>query len=277
MQLPDLAWLGIDAATIDRLAPWVELLPVPTAVNVNTARARCWSRPSTASTWAPPSGWCRCASASRSPRSTRSRRSCPRAPSIDPARVGVASGFFEVAGRLRLEERVLEERSLLQRSRQRADVVVLRRERRSFAASSALTATIRRACTVFEGPPDAMSVLVIQLPPRDRLRAKSPAADAAGSWRLPQEWSFVLSSDGRTAAQAGQAALSLLPRADSVVLVLAEADVGWHRVAVPRAPAARLRAALAGVMEEALLDEDEALHFALGARRRCRAAKAGWR
>jgi len=109
-----------------------------------------------------------------------------------------------------------------------------------------------------------MSVLVIQLPPRDRLRAKSPTADAAGTWRLPQEWNFVLSSDGRTVAQAGQAALSLLPRADSVVLVLAEGDVGWHRAAIPRAPAGRLRAALAGVMEEALLDEDEALHFALG-------------
>jgi len=109
-----------------------------------------------------------------------------------------------------------------------------------------------------------MSVLVVQLPPRDRLRARSPGADAAGGWRLPQEWSFVLSSDGRTVAQSGQAALSLLPRADSLVLVLAEADVGWHRVSIPRAPAARLRAALAGVMEEALLDDGEALHFALG-------------
>jgi len=109
-----------------------------------------------------------------------------------------------------------------------------------------------------------MSVLVIQLPPRDRLRARSPGADAAGAWRLPQEWSFVLSSDGRAVTQSGQAALALLPRADSVVLVLAEADVGWHRLSIPRAPAARLRAALAGVMEEALLDDDEALHLALG-------------
>lgn len=119
-----------------------------------------------------------------------------------------------------------------------------------------------------------MSVLVIQLPPRDRLRARSPAADATGGWRLPQEWSFVLSSDGRTVAQAGQAALSLLPRADSVVLVLAEADVGWHRVPIPRAPAARLRAALAGVMEEALLDDDEAMHYALGPG--AAAGREGW-
>ena len=109
-----------------------------------------------------------------------------------------------------------------------------------------------------------MSVLAIQLPPRDRLHARSPGSDATVAWRLPQEWDFVLSSDGRAVAQAGQAALALLPRAESVVLVLAEADVGWHPVHIPRAPAARLRAALAGVMEESLLDDDEALHLALG-------------
>jgi general secretion pathway protein L len=119
-----------------------------------------------------------------------------------------------------------------------------------------------------------MSVLVIQLPPRDRLRARSPGADATAGWRLPQDWTFVFSSDGRSVAQSGQAAVSLLPRADSVVLVLAEADVGWHRVLVPRAPAARLRAALAGVMEEALLDDDEALHFALASS--AVAGREGW-
>jgi general secretion pathway protein L len=56
----------------------------------------------------------------------------------------------------------------------------------------------------------------------------------------------------------------LLPRADSVVLVLAESDVSWHHIDVPKAPAARLRAALSGVMEEALLDEEDATHLALG-------------
>ena len=108
-----------------------------------------------------------------------------------------------------------------------------------------------------------MSLLVIQLPPRNRLHARPSGSDATDGWRLPQEWSFVLSPDGLTVAQSGQAAPALLPRADSVVLVLAEADVGWHRVAVPRAPAGRMRSALAGLMEEALLDDEDALHFAL--------------
>jgi general secretion pathway protein L len=66
-------------------------------------------------------------------------------------------------------------------------------------------------------------------------------------------------------SQAGRASAAQLPRADHCVLLLAEADVSWHRLDIPKAPAARLRAALLGVMEEALLEDDEALHFALAA------------
>ncbi len=107
-----------------------------------------------------------------------------------------------------------------------------------------------------------MSILVIQLPARERLSARS--ADAASGPRLPAELEFVLSADGRKAGQTGRAAPALLPRADSVVLVLADADVSWHRIDVPRAPPARLRAALAGVLEDTLLEDEDTLHFALG-------------
>ena len=114
-----------------------------------------------------------------------------------------------------------------------------------------------------------MTLLAIQLPSRERLGARVSAQTGAHAaqpgLRLPTEWGFVLSSDGRSATQVGQAAAALLPKADQTVLVLAEADVSWHLIDIPRAPAARLRAALAGVMEEALLDDDESLHFALAA------------
>lgn len=114
-----------------------------------------------------------------------------------------------------------------------------------------------------------MTLLAIQLPSRDRLgtrfSAPSGAHAARPGLRLPTEWGFVLSSDGRRATQVGQAAAALLPKADQTVLVLAEADVSWHLIHIPKAPPARLRAALAGVMEEALLDDDESLHFALAA------------
>ncbi len=119
-----------------------------------------------------------------------------------------------------------------------------------------------------------MSLLVIQLPPRDRLGARTAGAEPGSGARLPVEWGFVLSTDGRSVTQSGRSAPALLPRADSVVLALADADVAWHRVGIPKAPAARLRAALVGVMEDALLDDDEALHFALAPG--AVAGRSGW-
>lgn len=99
-----------------------------------------------------------------------------------------------------------------------------------------------------------MSVLMILLPPR-------PRAEAAA--RAPSEYAFVFSSDGRQVTSQGRAAPAALPRADSACLLLADADVAWHRVRIPKAPPARRRAALAAVLEEQLLEDDEALHLAL--------------
>lgn len=110
-----------------------------------------------------------------------------------------------------------------------------------------------------------MSLLVILLPARDRLGARATGgADAAPSARAPDHWRWVLSSDGTRATQSGANPAALLPRADQTVLALAEADVSWHHVAVPKAPAARLRQALGGVLEDLLLDEPDAPHLALG-------------
>ncbi|MDE2368367.1 MAG: general secretion pathway protein GspL [Burkholderiales bacterium] len=109
-----------------------------------------------------------------------------------------------------------------------------------------------------------MSVLVILSPPRERLGARALGREPAPGARVPAEWSYVYSSDGRNVAASGSAATALLPRADHLVLALADDDVSWHRVDVPKAPPARMRAALLGVMEDALLDDDEALLFALG-------------
>jgi general secretion pathway protein L len=101
-----------------------------------------------------------------------------------------------------------------------------------------------------------MSVLVLLIPPRPRLG--SAAAD-----ERPGEYNYVLSPDGLSVGKQGRAAAALLPKADSVVAVLTDSDVSWHRLTLPKAPAGRLRAALVGMLEEALLDEPELLHFAL--------------
>ena len=105
-----------------------------------------------------------------------------------------------------------------------------------------------------------MSVLVILMPPRARLGAR--AADAVAS-PGGEDYGYVLSADGVQVTRHGRAPLAALPRADSVAIVLADSDLSWHRCTLPKAPGAKLRAALGGLLEEQLLEDDGALHLAL--------------
>src|SRR5262245_61480599 len=104
-----------------------------------------------------------------------------------------------------------------------------------------------------------MSILVVLLPARTRLAVPS-AGDVE---RMPAEYNYVLSPDGVAVGSQGRAAPPLLPRADSMVAVVADSDVSWHRVTLPKVPPARLRAALVGLLEDAVLEEPDLLHFAL--------------
>lgn len=109
-----------------------------------------------------------------------------------------------------------------------------------------------------------MSTLVISLAARGRLRAGSPGAAEPESARAqPHELAYVLSADGLAVTAQGECAPSLLPRADSIVVALADSDLSWQRLTLPKAPPAKLRAALAGMLEDALLDDAEQLHFAV--------------
>ncbi len=105
-----------------------------------------------------------------------------------------------------------------------------------------------------------MSTLIVQIPPRPRLSARSAEAAAL---RPAAEYNFVLSPDGRVVSSSGRCAPALLPKARDTVLLVDEGDVSWRRIDIPKAPAARLRAALAGVLEESLLEDDGDVHFAL--------------
>jgi general secretion pathway protein L len=99
-----------------------------------------------------------------------------------------------------------------------------------------------------------MSILVVLLPARERLAA--PSGDAA-------EYAYLLSADGLTVSRQGRTTATLLPKADTVVAWVGPTDVSWHRITMPRAPAAKLRAALVGLLEEQLLDDEQAVHLAL--------------
>lgn len=103
-----------------------------------------------------------------------------------------------------------------------------------------------------------MSVLVVLIPPRPRPRTRDAVPPP-----VPAEWSWVLGGDGGHPALHGRGGPADWPQADSLVAVLAPEDLAWHLVTVPKAPAARLRQALAGVLEDRLLEDDGDWHFAL--------------
>jgi general secretion pathway protein K len=130
-RLSQLAWLGIDADTIKRIEPWVDVLPDPQAkVNVNTASAEVIA------------AVVEDMSLGNAQRLVQERQRTPLKDLGSPTTasyfppnlkrpldqvLSVSTNFFIVQGRLRLEERVLEERSLVQRLQQQ--VVVKSRER----------------------------------------------------------------------------------------------------------------------------------------------------
>jgi general secretion pathway protein L len=110
-----------------------------------------------------------------------------------------------------------------------------------------------------------MSILVVQIPQRQRHQGAVVAADSEAS-SSAAEYTYATSPDGLSFESQGRAAASLLPKATTIVAVLADSDVSWHRITLPRAPAARLRAALGGMLEEALLEDADDVHLAIAPR-----------
>lgn len=93
------------------------------------------------------------------------------------------------------------------------------------------------------------------------LIAPLPPADAAGEY----DWAQA-GDDGIALRDQGRALLALLPSSTEVMLGIPSAALSWHRVTLPKGSmgsASKLRAVLDGLLEEHLLDEPEALHFAL--------------
>jgi general secretion pathway protein K len=129
-RLAELAWLGIDDGTLHRLEPWVTLLPgSDTRVNVNTAPAEVIAAAVDGMSLA--SAQRLLQERQRTPLTNlgtpAARAYFPEDPQTNLDGVGVASRYFIVQGRLRLGDRVLEERSLVER--RQLDIVVIARER----------------------------------------------------------------------------------------------------------------------------------------------------
>ena len=125
--LAQLAWLGVDAESLRRIAPYVVLLPDRTPVNLNTASREVIA----ASIEGLDIGGANrlVQTRQRTPFKTLAEAQVVLAGNLtlEPTRVGVLSNFFEVRGRLRLGDRVLEELSLVKRIN--LDVAPLQRQR----------------------------------------------------------------------------------------------------------------------------------------------------
>ena len=124
-----LVWLGIDQASVQALQPYVVLLPAAArAINVNTASKEVLM--AVLDLDASSAGRL-IAIRQRTPFETlESFKVELKSPLPVTENIAVDSNFFEVTGRLRLADRVLTERSLVQRIPQpNRQVNVLQRER----------------------------------------------------------------------------------------------------------------------------------------------------
>ena len=127
-----LAWLGLAPDTLQQLAPYVTLLPGATPVNLNTAPREVIAAAIEGLDLGSAERLVQ--RRQRAPLASLddARRELPQKTELLDTRVGVSTRFFEVTGRLRLDDRVLEERSTVMRPPGRnGDVVALWRERRS--------------------------------------------------------------------------------------------------------------------------------------------------
>ena len=109
-----LSWLGVDPKSLSTLLPYLAVLPTVTPINVNTASSQVLA--------AEIAGL----DLGSAERLLQLRQRTPfknladfvaQVRALEPiaAKISVSSNFFEVRGRLRLTDRVLEERSLVQR------------------------------------------------------------------------------------------------------------------------------------------------------------------
>jgi general secretion pathway protein K len=128
-RVDQLVWLGLSSATVSALRPYITVLPAHTPVNINTASAEVIYAAAPDLSMAEAQHLV----AERDALPFRSLTDATRLLSKGAASLpegqglGVATTFFEVRARLRLDQLVVEERSVIQRSG--VDVKVLQRER----------------------------------------------------------------------------------------------------------------------------------------------------
>ena len=121
-----LTWLGVDLQTVRLVEPYMVLLPKPTPVNVNTATREVLVAAIKGLDLATAERLIQVRQRTPFKSLQDVEAQVPGLSPLPPQQVGVNSSFFEVNGRLRLGDRVLEQRSLVER--QGFNMVALQRE-----------------------------------------------------------------------------------------------------------------------------------------------------
>jgi general secretion pathway protein K len=125
-RVDQLVWLGVDADSVKRLRPFVELLPEATPLNINTASAEVLAAvvPGLDASSA------KRIEANRPFKTLEQARSFfPSAATLDSKRIDVATRFFEISGTLLMDGRAVEEQLLVMRRNR--EIVPIWRSRQS--------------------------------------------------------------------------------------------------------------------------------------------------
>jgi general secretion pathway protein K len=130
-----LTWLGVDAAALARLEPYVTILPTRTPINANTASKEVLAAviPGLDLGSAERLVQVRQRTPFKTPADIKAQLPATF-PELNAQQVGVNTSYFEVRGRLRLTDQVLEQRSVVER--RGTTVTPLSRERVSSIDSS---------------------------------------------------------------------------------------------------------------------------------------------
>jgi general secretion pathway protein K len=122
-----LRWLGLDERSVTRLEPWITVLPTPTPVNLNTAPREVIAALFDGLDLASADRIVQARSSKPFRRLEDLKPLLPEGAPLNGERLAVSSNHFIVAGRLRLDDRVIEQRSLVRR--RGLDVELMWRER----------------------------------------------------------------------------------------------------------------------------------------------------
>lgn len=127
--IEQLGWLGLDAASVTRLKPYVTLLPRPTPLNLNTAAKEVIAAVVRGTDLASAERLVQSRQLKPLKALDEAREALGASATLDATRMGVASNYFEVQGALRTDDLIVAQRSLVERNISTLEVRTLRTDR----------------------------------------------------------------------------------------------------------------------------------------------------